>query len=141
MVAPRLPRGELSDARLSADRTYPGATPEGVLDLVGNVWQWTDAFEDAHTTRALVRGGSRYVLSQGIMAGRVCGGHPCNTTMGHSVPGTLSYWYFPPVVPNHFNTAMPPYSASPLTLHNTLLLLNGASDRAATIGFRCAWDR
>jgi formylglycine-generating enzyme required for sulfatase activity len=40
---------------------YPrGASPYGVLDLVGNVWQWTDEFQDAHTRTAVLRGGSYY---------------------------------------------------------------------------------
>ncbi len=37
-----------------------GASPDGVQDLVGNVWQWTDEFEDDHTRAAIVRGGSYY---------------------------------------------------------------------------------
>ncbi len=37
-----------------------GASPYGVMDMVGNVWQWTDEFEDEHTRADIVRGGSYY---------------------------------------------------------------------------------
>ncbi|HEV2437614.1 MAG TPA: SUMF1/EgtB/PvdO family nonheme iron enzyme [Verrucomicrobiae bacterium] len=47
-----------------------GASPFGVLDLVGHVWQWTDEYRDEHTRAGILRGGSHY--------------HP-----------SASKWYFP----------------------------------------------
>jgi gamma-glutamyl hercynylcysteine S-oxide synthase len=41
--------------------THPdGASPFGVMDLVGNIWQWTDEYVDDHTRAAIVRGGNYY---------------------------------------------------------------------------------
>ncbi len=37
-----------------------GASPYGVMDLTGNVWQWTDEFADEHMRAAIVRGGEYY---------------------------------------------------------------------------------
>ena len=36
------------------------ASPFGVMDLVGNVWQWTNEYRDEHTRAAILRGGSHY---------------------------------------------------------------------------------
>jgi iron(II)-dependent oxidoreductase len=43
-----------------------GASPFGVMDTTGNIWQWTDEFVDEHTRAAIVRGGS-YYQPQGSM--------------------------------------------------------------------------
>jgi len=40
---------------------YPkGASLFGVMDLTGNVWQWTDEYVDEHTRSAILKGGSYY---------------------------------------------------------------------------------
>ncbi|PWK92445.1 SUMF1/EgtB/PvdO family nonheme iron enzyme [Fulvimonas soli] len=57
---PAAHRGRTLRAPDDVDAHPDGASPFGVLDLVGNVWQWTDEYEDAHTRAAILRGGSRY---------------------------------------------------------------------------------
>ncbi|CAO3690633.1 unnamed protein product [Rhizopus microsporus] len=37
----------------------------GVYDLTGNVWQWTDVYQDQHTRAAIIRGGSYYQPKNG----------------------------------------------------------------------------
>jgi formylglycine-generating enzyme required for sulfatase activity len=44
----------------NVDAHPQGASPFGVQDLVGNIWQWTDEYVDGHTRAAILRGGSHY---------------------------------------------------------------------------------
>jgi iron(II)-dependent oxidoreductase len=44
----------------AVDAHPQGASPYGVMDMVGNVWQWTDEFTDEHTRAAILRGGEYY---------------------------------------------------------------------------------
>jgi formylglycine-generating enzyme required for sulfatase activity len=44
----------------AVDSHPQSASPFGVVDLVGNVWQWTEEFTDEHTRAGILRGGSYY---------------------------------------------------------------------------------
>jgi gamma-glutamyl hercynylcysteine S-oxide synthase len=44
----------------AVDAHRQGKSPFGVMDLVGNVWQWTEEFTDEHTRSAILRGGEYY---------------------------------------------------------------------------------
>ena len=50
----------------AVDAHPQGKRPFGVMDLVGNVWQWTEEFTDDHTRGAILRGGE-YYQPQGSM--------------------------------------------------------------------------
>jgi formylglycine-generating enzyme required for sulfatase activity len=44
----------------AVDAHPQGVSPYGVMDMVGNVYQWTDEYTDEHTRAAIVRGGEYY---------------------------------------------------------------------------------
>jgi gamma-glutamyl hercynylcysteine S-oxide synthase len=58
--APIADRGRIMLPASDVDAHPRGASPFGVMDMVGNVWQWTDEYTDDHTRAAIVRGGSHY---------------------------------------------------------------------------------
>jgi len=53
-------KGRTMRAPDAVDAHPRGQSPFGVMDLVGNVWQWTEEFTDEHTRAALLRGGEYY---------------------------------------------------------------------------------
>jgi formylglycine-generating enzyme required for sulfatase activity len=58
--APAPDKGRVMLAASDVNAHPKGASPFGVMDMVGNVWQWTDEYVDEHTRAAIVRGGSHY---------------------------------------------------------------------------------
>ena len=59
-MVPTANRGRTLIAPDDVDAHPAAASPFGLLDLVGNVWQWTDEYVDEHTRAAILRGGSNY---------------------------------------------------------------------------------
>jgi formylglycine-generating enzyme required for sulfatase activity len=45
--------GRLLSAPDDVNRHPKAASPFGVTDLIGNVWQWTDEYQDEHTRAAI----------------------------------------------------------------------------------------
>ncbi|MGH9396464.1 MAG: formylglycine-generating enzyme family protein [Terriglobia bacterium] len=59
-AVPSPDKGRTLTGPANVDANPKGASPFGVMGMVGNVWQWTDKFEDPHTRAAILRGGSYY---------------------------------------------------------------------------------
>jgi len=57
---PAVDHGPAMRALAEVDEFPHGISPFGVLDMVGNVSQWTDEYRDPHTRAAIVRGGASY---------------------------------------------------------------------------------
>ena len=58
--APAPDTGRIIEPAAEVDAHPAGASPFGVMDTTGNVWQWTDEYRDEHTRAAILRGGSHY---------------------------------------------------------------------------------
>jgi gamma-glutamyl hercynylcysteine S-oxide synthase len=59
-AVPSPDQGRTMRGPADVDAHPAAASPFGVMDLVGNVWQWTDEYQDEHTRGAILRGGSYY---------------------------------------------------------------------------------
>ena len=95
------------------------ASQYGAQMIVGTVWQWTNALQDAHQRAGIIKGGSLYWRE--------------NVTKGRSV-------YF---FPNCAKETWEGYGGRSATIYpavcqGELYLQDGGSERSSTIGFRCA---
>jgi len=59
-AVPTPDRGREVQPPSDVDAHPRGASPFGVMDMVGNIWQWSDEYMDDHTRAAVIRGGSHY---------------------------------------------------------------------------------
>jgi len=118
---PDFTSGRTMPAPDEVDAHPDGASWAGIMDLVGNVYQWTDVFTDEHTSKAVLRGSSRWRPT-----------------------GENSYWswYLPLPYGDHWYPGDSEVwqTPGPLYEHTTLLLLSESMDRSAGIGFRCVAD-
>ena len=59
-AVPQPSLGRIMPDPADVDAHPAGASPFGVMDLVGNVWQWTDEYRDDRVRGAVLRGGTAY---------------------------------------------------------------------------------
>lgn len=108
-----------------------GASKDGIEDLLGLVYHWTDEYTDAHTRRAVLRGAPAF--------------QPQLWREARWQP-----WYFPGL-DGDWKDGAPwdkPYTVEAkqyaslfnLTAHGNYLLMTPSLDRAGTVGFRCVAD-
>lgn len=108
-----------------------GASKDGVEDLLGLIYHWTDEFADPHTRRAVLRGANAF--------------QPQRFEEARYQP-----WYFPGLFGDwkDGDPWAPPYTLEAkdysklfnLTAHGNYLLMCPSLDRAGTVGFRCVAD-
>ena len=116
---------------------YPLAvSPFGVEALVGSVYEWTDAYADEHTVRAVLRGGSYWSpLPNTSLIYRYFFNQSNNVGFTDGAPN----WYLPnPQDPIGIGASNVKPVPTPLTHHTTMLLMADGLDRSGGIGFRCA---
>jgi formylglycine-generating enzyme required for sulfatase activity len=59
-LVPTPQKGRTINGPDPVDAHPAGASPFGIEDMVGNVWQWTDEYLDDHTRAGILRGGNYY---------------------------------------------------------------------------------
>jgi formylglycine-generating enzyme required for sulfatase activity len=129
---PRFNMGTTGDdqAGLSNVTAFPsGASPYGVLDMVGNVWQYTSEFIDEHGRAVLLRGGSHYLPCCNATIDTCPSGAACTDLSSERPDKWGGDWYFP-------NGP----KLRQLNTHGHYHLMAASYERAGTIGFRCAAD-